>query len=44
VVAAFARAYTRRIADEELAGIPAEELFGQVTGAFDLADARGSAP
>jgi glutamate dehydrogenase len=44
VVAAFARAYTRRIADEELAGIPAEELFGQVKGAFDLADGRGSAP
>ncbi len=44
VVTEFARAYTRRIADEELAGIPAEELFGQVKGAFDLADARGSAP
>ena len=40
---AFALAYTRRIADEELAGTPVEELFGQVKGAFDLADRRGSA-
>jgi glutamate dehydrogenase len=42
-VAAFAKAYTRRIADEEIAGIPVEELFGQVKGAFDFADSRGSA-
>jgi glutamate dehydrogenase len=42
-VIAFAKAYTRRLADEELAGIPVEELFGQVKGAFDLADRRGSA-
>jgi glutamate dehydrogenase len=44
VVAAFARAYTRRLTDEELAGIPVEELLGQIRGAFDLADRRGSSP
>ena len=44
VVVAFAKAYTRRLTEEELAGIPVEELFAQVKGAFSLADGRGSAP
>jgi glutamate dehydrogenase len=43
-VVAFAKAYTRRLSNEELAGIPVEELFGQVKGAFDLADSRGTEP
>ena len=42
-LSAFATAYTRRLADEELAGIPVEELLAQVKGAFDLADGRGTA-
>ncbi len=40
----FARAYVRRISPDLVPGLNAEELFGQVMGAFDLADGRGSAP
>jgi glutamate dehydrogenase len=40
----FARAYVRRISPDLVPGLNAEELFGQVMGVFDLADARGSAP
>jgi glutamate dehydrogenase len=38
----FARRYTRRLSSEDLAGVGADELLGQVLGAFQLADARGS--
>ena len=40
----FALAYLRRMSDEIAHGLAAEELFGQVIGAFDLADGRGAAP
>jgi glutamate dehydrogenase len=40
----FARAYVRRMSLEEAEGLTAEELFGQVMGAFELADGRGGAP
>jgi glutamate dehydrogenase len=40
----FARAYVRRISPDLVPGLNAEELFGQVMGAFDLADGRGAAP
>ncbi len=40
----FARAYVRRISPDLVPGLNAEELFGQVMGAFDLADGRGTAP
>jgi glutamate dehydrogenase len=42
VVREFARRYTRRLSSEDLTGVSAEELLGQVLGAFRLADARGS--
>src|SRR6266508_6818306 len=38
----FARRYTGRLSTEDLAGVGADELLGQVLGAFRLADARGS--
>ncbi len=41
---AFAEAYVRRVAPESLAEVSAEELFGEVIGAFDFADARGGEP
>lgn len=43
-VGEFALAYLRRMSDEVRHGLAAEELFGQVVGAFDLADARGAEP
>jgi glutamate dehydrogenase len=41
-IAVFAKAYTRRLADEELADTTADDLFEQVTSAFAFADGRGS--
>jgi glutamate dehydrogenase len=43
-VAAFAKAYTRRLTEEELVGIPYEELFALVNSTFEFADARGNHP
>jgi glutamate dehydrogenase len=40
----FARAYVKRISPDLVPTLNAEELFGQIMGAFDFADARGSAP
>src|SRR5438128_9757373 len=40
----FARAYTHRLSPDEVKGLSADELFGRVTGAFHLADARGAEP
>src|SRR5919197_2106626 len=44
VVCAFARVYARRLPAEVAATLTAEELFGQVMGVFELADARGTEP
>jgi len=41
-VAAFARAYLRRVSDEELEGASPEDLYGQVRSTFDFVDERGS--
>ncbi|HEX9123281.1 MAG TPA: NAD-glutamate dehydrogenase [Actinomycetota bacterium] len=41
-VRAFARSYTRRLPAEVLEGVSADELLGQVLGAFGLADGRGA--
>jgi len=43
-VGAFARAYMRRLIDEELASTPIEELFALVRSTFDFADGRGQHP
>ncbi|MGQ0670526.1 MAG: NAD-glutamate dehydrogenase [Actinomycetota bacterium] len=43
-VGEFAKAFTYRMSEDELSRLSAEELFGRVMGAFDLADGRGSAP
>ena len=43
-LAAFARAYTRRLTDEDLTELPLESLFALVTSTFDLADGRGLHP
>ncbi len=40
-VAAFARAYTRRLSDEDLDAMTGDELFGLVSSTFDFADLRG---
>ncbi len=40
----FARAYVRRLPPDVEAEVTAEELFGQVVGAFELADGRGTEP
>jgi glutamate dehydrogenase len=40
----FARAYVRRISQEVVHSLNAEELFGQIMGAFELADSRGAEP
>lgn len=40
----FARAYVRRLPPDVEAEITTEELFGQVLGAFELADGRGAEP
>ncbi len=37
---AFARAYTKRLTVEQLAEVTADELAGQIFGAFELADGR----
>src|ERR671924_12901 len=37
---AFARALTRRLSDDDLAGTSADELYGLVTSAFAFADGR----
>ncbi len=44
VVAAFARVFTRRLSGEDLTDITPDDLFGVVSSAFDLADARGADP
>ena len=44
VVTRFARQYARRLPADAADGLTAEELFGQVIGAFELADARGTDP
>jgi len=43
-LAAFARAYTRRLAADELAATPDEQLLGMVRSAFEFADGRGNSP
>src|SRR5204863_1439165 len=40
----FAKAYTRRLGDEELASATADDLFEQVTSVFAFADGRGNRP
>jgi glutamate dehydrogenase len=44
VVREFARAYVRRISGEVVGTLNAEELFGQIMGAFELADGRRGEP
>ncbi len=39
-VAAFAKAYLRRLADDEIAAAPAEELYGLVCSTFEFVDGR----
>jgi glutamate dehydrogenase len=43
-VAAFARAYTRRLSNEELAAYRPEQLFALVRSTFDFVDARATQP
>jgi glutamate dehydrogenase len=43
-LAEFARAYMRRLPDEQIGSLPAEELFSHVVGIYDFADSRGVAP
>ncbi|HEY7478529.1 MAG TPA: NAD-glutamate dehydrogenase domain-containing protein, partial [Actinomycetota bacterium] len=43
-VGAFAKAYMRRLVDEELAATPIEELFALVRSTFEFADGRGLHP
>jgi glutamate dehydrogenase len=43
-VGAFAKAYMRRLTDEELAATPLEELFALVRSTFGFADGRGLHP
>ncbi|MGZ8783763.1 MAG: NAD-glutamate dehydrogenase domain-containing protein, partial [Gaiellaceae bacterium] len=42
LVSTFARAYVRRFPATEAEELSGEELFGQVMGAFELADERGA--
>ena len=44
LVSTFARAYVRRFPATEAEELSGEELFGQVMGAFELADGRGAEP
>ncbi|HEV8563479.1 MAG TPA: NAD-glutamate dehydrogenase [Actinomycetota bacterium] len=44
VVAAFAKAYTRRLTAEELADVDLDQLYGQVASAFAFTDSRGLHP
>src|SRR5215211_2336667 len=41
---AFAKAYLRRLSDEELTDVPVDELYGLVTSTFAFADGRGTEP
>ena len=43
-VAAFARAYLRRLDDDELAAVPTDQLFALVRSTFDFVDTRGLHP
>ena len=43
-VAAFAKAYLRRLADDEIAAAPAEELYGLVCSTFEFVDGRRLQP
>jgi glutamate dehydrogenase len=43
-IAAFAKAYTRRLADDDLAETDADELYGMVLSTFGFLDGRGSHP
>jgi glutamate dehydrogenase len=43
-LAAFAKAYMRRLPDEQFAAQPAEELFAHVASVFEFADSRGTEP
>jgi glutamate dehydrogenase len=43
-VAAFAKAYLRRLADDEIAAASAEELYGLVLSTFDFVDGRRTKP
>jgi glutamate dehydrogenase len=40
IVLGFARAYMKRLTAEQLADVTADELTGQILGAFELADGR----
>ncbi|MGZ6544729.1 MAG: NAD-glutamate dehydrogenase domain-containing protein, partial [Actinomycetota bacterium] len=43
-VVAFAKAYLRRLSDDEVAAAPAEELYDLVRSTFEFVDGRGLAP
>jgi glutamate dehydrogenase len=43
-VAAFARAYLRRLSDEEIGGVAPQALYGMVRSTFDFVDGRGIHP
>src|SRR5205814_1064339 len=43
-LAAFAKAYTKRLSAEELDEMSVDELLAQARGAFGLADSRGTEP
>jgi glutamate dehydrogenase len=43
-VAAFAKAYLRRLADDEIMAAPAEELYGLVCSTFEFVDGRRLQP
>ncbi len=43
-VSAFARLYARRLPADVAVVVDVEELFGQVMGAYELANGRGTAP
>ncbi len=44
MLSAFAESYVRRMPLDLVAAMSSEELFGEIVGAFDLADRRGFAP
>jgi glutamate dehydrogenase len=44
LITSFARMYARRLPADAADSLAAEELFGQVLGAFELADGRATAP
>ena len=43
-VTAFAKAYLRRLADDEIAAAQPEQLYGLVRSTFDFVDSRGLQP